>query len=294
MANQIVQSHSVDGLPALIDRASAALSSARTSAEVLEARDMARIAYDAAQSVNRIARAKDAHDEVIGAVYRAQADAALIEARAKMRLADEYDAVQERGEVAGHGGGRNFKVADSNVETTTADLGLRRDEIHEARKLRDAEAADPGKAERVMSDMLARGEEPTKTKLKRAMVGAEKAADQPDDDEVDRKLRRAFRKLTAQAQEDDWVGLKRSLHEEKGKSRKLKAEIDLLKQRLKEISQAGQSKTIADLQAKCFRLKDAGEGHQAAAARLQRQVNAQKAEIDRLKREAENQMIPLN
>lgn len=42
-------------------------------------------------------------------------------------LADEYDAAQQRGEVAGHGGGRNFKVGDGNVETTAADLGLRRD-----------------------------------------------------------------------------------------------------------------------------------------------------------------------
>lgn len=124
-------------------------------------------------------------------------------------------------------------------------------------------------------------------------VDAETAVDQPEDDKIDRKLRLIFRKLTAQAQEDDWVGLKRSLHEEKGKSRKQKAEIDLLKQRLKEISQAGQSKTIADLQAKCFRLRDAGEGHQAAAARLQRQVNAQKAEITDLKRQLENKVYVL-
>lgn len=73
-----------------------------------------------------------------------QADALLIESRAKARLADEYDAAQERGEVAGHGGGRNFKVADSNVEATTADLGLRRDEIHEGRQIRDFEDQNPG------------------------------------------------------------------------------------------------------------------------------------------------------
>ncbi len=254
---------------------------------------MARIAYDAAQSVNRIARAKDAHDEVIGAVYRAQADAALIEARAKMRLADECDAAQDRGEVAGHGGGRNFKVADSNVETTTADLGLRRDEIHEARKLRDAEAADPGKAERVMSDMLARGEEPTKTKLKRAMVGGEKAADRPDDDEIDRKLRRAFRKLTPQAQEDEYIGLKRANHEERVKGRKLRAEILALKQENDLLRQKDLGRALGNEK----RRADAAEGrmkeHQANAARLQRQVNAQKAEIERLKKEAENQVIPL-
>jgi hypothetical protein len=52
--------------------------------------------------------------------------------RAFFGLADEYDAAQERGEVAGHGGGRHFKVDIGNVEPTAADLGLRRDEIDEA------------------------------------------------------------------------------------------------------------------------------------------------------------------
>ena len=52
-----------------------------------------------------------------------------------MRLADEYDAAQQRGEVAGHG---RSKVEPYNL-TFAADLGLRRDEIHEARQLRDAE-----------------------------------------------------------------------------------------------------------------------------------------------------------
>ena len=44
-------------LPILIDRATAALDSARSSAEVLEARDLARVAYDAAKSAGRMARA---------------------------------------------------------------------------------------------------------------------------------------------------------------------------------------------------------------------------------------------
>lgn len=86
-------------LPALVDRAMGALALAKDSAEVLEARDMARVAYDAAKSAGRIARAKEAHDTVLAQVYRAQADALLIESRAKMRLAEEYDAAQERGEV---------------------------------------------------------------------------------------------------------------------------------------------------------------------------------------------------
>lgn len=54
---------------------------------------------------------------------------------------DPSRAAQERGEVS-KGGGRPDCVEDRNaVPATAADLGLRRDEIHDARKLRDAEAA---------------------------------------------------------------------------------------------------------------------------------------------------------
>jgi hypothetical protein len=56
--------------------------------------------------------------------------------RAEIRLAEEYDAAQARGEVATrqHNPGSVGHVGDSNMPpATTADLGLRRDEIHEAR-----------------------------------------------------------------------------------------------------------------------------------------------------------------
>lgn len=154
-------------LPALIDRAASALLNARTSAEVLDARDMASTAYAAAKTAGRMARAKEAHDTILAEVYRAQADALLIEARAKMRLADEYDAAQAAGEVSSVGQQRN--VGGDNV-STAADLGLRRDEIHDARRLRDAEAADPGRAERIIDDFRERGEEPTKAVFRREMI----------------------------------------------------------------------------------------------------------------------------
>lgn len=160
-----------DTLPSLIDRAATTLASARDSGEVLEARDMARVAYDAAKSAGRMARAKKAHDEVIGAVYRAQADALLIEARAKMRLADEYDAAQERGEVHRHGGQIPRDVADANIPSL-ADLGLRRDEIHEARQLRNMERDNPGVIENTLNELVERGQEPTKAALKHVHVSA--------------------------------------------------------------------------------------------------------------------------
>jgi hypothetical protein len=75
-----------------------------------------------------------------------------------MRLAEEYDAAQDRGEVAS-GSVRTDIVADHNDvrPATAADLGIRRDEIHEARQFRDAERADPGIIDRTISGMIERG-----------------------------------------------------------------------------------------------------------------------------------------
>ena len=137
-------------LPGLIDRAATMLAGAKTAAEVLEAREAAGLAYDVAKRAARLKSAKAAHDDLVAAAHRAQADALEIEAAAKRRLADEYDAAQARGEVAGHG---RSKVEPANV-TTAADLGLRRDQIHEARRLRDAEAADPGIVRRTLDQKL--------------------------------------------------------------------------------------------------------------------------------------------
>jgi hypothetical protein len=158
-----------DTLPSLIDRATQALANARTAAEVLEARDMARMAYDAAKSFSRMEQAKRAHDTLIAEVYRAQANALAIEARAKMRLAEEYDAAQDRGEVQKLGG-QLPRGVDVHNTPSAADLGIRRDEIHEARQFRDAERADPGIIDRTISGMIERGEEPTKAALRREVI----------------------------------------------------------------------------------------------------------------------------
>jgi len=159
-------------LPSLIDRAASMLSGAKTAAEVLEARDVAGLAYDVAKRAARLQRAKSAHDDLVAAAHRAQAHALEIEACAKRRLADEYDAAQKRGEVFGaHNGARN-RVEGSNAIAATADLGLRRDQIHEARQIRDAEDADPGVVRRTLDERLERGEEPTRAALRKMVVDA--------------------------------------------------------------------------------------------------------------------------
>lgn len=129
-------------LPALVDRAAQTLAGARSAAEVLEARDRAAVAYDAARSAARLAAAKGAYDDLIPRIHRAQADALVIEASAKRRLADEYDAAQERGEVRQNGGDRT-RIPNQN-SATVADIGLTHKDIHEARIIRDAEASSPG------------------------------------------------------------------------------------------------------------------------------------------------------
>ena len=158
-------------LPSLIDRAAMMLSGAKNAAEVLEAREVAGLAYDVAKRAARLQRAKSAHDDLIAAAHRAQADALEIEAAAKRRLADEYDAAQARGEAATRqrNPGSMGHVGDDNMPpATAADLGLRRDQIHEARQLRDAEVAEPGIVRRTLDERLARGEEPTRSAVRRA------------------------------------------------------------------------------------------------------------------------------
>ena len=185
-------------LPALIDRASKALAGARTSAEILEARDMASVIYDTAKKAARLAKAKGAHDALIAAAHRAQADALEIEAGAKRRLADEYDAAQERGEIVGRKGGGDSTVPQRNA-ATAADIGLSRKDIHDARQIRDAENADPGIVKRTLDQAINAGKEPTKAKLRKAVdsknakrrqkAKARKRAAAPQETQHDRDLR---------------------------------------------------------------------------------------------------------
>lgn len=59
-----------------------------------------------------------------------------VQARMLPMLADEYDAAQERGEVAGPTG--NHLRSDAERKPTAADIGLSRKDVHESRLIRDA------------------------------------------------------------------------------------------------------------------------------------------------------------
>jgi len=65
----------------------------------------------------------------------------VIEALAKRRLVDEYDAAQERGEVRGPSDRRSGSSSELD-KASTSDLNLSKKDIHEARQMRDAEEYD--------------------------------------------------------------------------------------------------------------------------------------------------------
>jgi N6-adenosine-specific RNA methylase IME4 len=130
-------------LPALLARASARLLEARTSADVLEAKQIAELAMHYAK--------------VTKAANETHADCLRIITRAEMRMADEIDAGQARGELAG--GGRPEKASEV---PTLSDLGLRRDQVHDFRAIRDA---GEGVVETAIGRALAEGRAPTKSEI---------------------------------------------------------------------------------------------------------------------------------
>jgi hypothetical protein len=158
--------HDASGLVATVERAKALLD----DGDVIAAKVLAAHAYDDAKSAVALAERFKAGNALVDKARRLQGDALLIETRAKIRLADEWDAAKEAGLV---GAGRPKNVSDGNG-FTAAEAGLDRKEIHEARKLRDAEAKEPGIVERAIAARLSSGLNPSRANL-RAAVGTASA-----------------------------------------------------------------------------------------------------------------------
>jgi hypothetical protein len=67
----------------------------------------------------------------------------MVSDHAAIRLADEYDAAQDRGEVGKSGARTDLVPSGNEVIPSASDLGLSRKQIHEARSIRDADKAVP-------------------------------------------------------------------------------------------------------------------------------------------------------
>jgi phage N-6-adenine-methyltransferase len=128
--------HKIDQLPDMVTRAGTRLIEARSSAEVLEAKQMAELALHYAK-VTRAAN--DTH-----------ADCLRIITRAEIRMANEVDRGRETGEVAKKNEPVTQYVRTSDVPkpsphpveapvpATLADLGITRQRLSEWRQVRDA------------------------------------------------------------------------------------------------------------------------------------------------------------
>lgn len=78
---------------------------------------------------------------MVNAARQSQADALEIQAQAKLRLANEYDAAQARREVGQRTGRPKVVSVWNDLIPSADDVGLSRKDILEARQIRDAEKA---------------------------------------------------------------------------------------------------------------------------------------------------------
>jgi hypothetical protein len=147
-------------LPGLIQRAMALFD----AGDVLAAQRLASGVYDLAKTGARLAEG----EALVRKAHRLQGDALLIECRAKVRIADEYDAAQASG-AALKGRRKNAdkeSVPGVNTSFTLEEAGLDRKQIFEARQWRDLERREPGIAERAIEARLAQGLEPSRAAVR--------------------------------------------------------------------------------------------------------------------------------
>lgn len=140
---------------------------------LLAAKSLAGVGYDMAKTAAKFA----ASERLIAKARQMQGDALLIECRAKVRIADEWDAAQARGEASA--GGRpkkSQKPADIENNFTAKQVGLTRTDVFLARRLRDAEKQSPGICDRAIAAQLAVGFEPTRVAVVQAADKALKSS----------------------------------------------------------------------------------------------------------------------
>jgi hypothetical protein len=153
--------HDQSDLAATVDRARALLDEGDYQAALM----LSSGAYDNAKAGAAFANRVKAGEQLIGKARRMQADALLIESRAKIALANQVDEAQSAGMIAGKGRPKN--IPDENIYTLE-DAGLTAKQLHEARQLRDAEENEPGIVQRAIEARVEAGMEPSRRALKQA------------------------------------------------------------------------------------------------------------------------------
>lgn len=148
-------------LVSAIERARSALDAGDVQAALM----LSSGAYEQAKAAGAYAEKVKASRELIDKARRMQADALKIENLCYVAMADAVDEAQAKGRVARPG--RKSNISDGNI-FTLAEVGLNAQSVHYARKLRDAERAEPGFIERVVEARLDEGLEPSRASVKQA------------------------------------------------------------------------------------------------------------------------------
>ncbi|MFN3833750.1 MAG: hypothetical protein ACK4SQ_16110 [Allorhizobium sp.] len=148
-------------LVATIKRAQALLDDGDAHAALM----LASGAYDQAKAAGGYAERVKASRTLVDKARRLQADALKIEALSYCAMADAVDEAQDKGEIIRTG--RPKSVSGENTFTLD-DVGIDRQHLHHARKLRNAERADPGFVEAIIEIRLSEGLEPSRASLKKA------------------------------------------------------------------------------------------------------------------------------
>ena len=147
-------------LPALINKARSLLDDNAVQA----ARELARQGYDQAKAAVSLGKRFKAADVLIERSRKLQGEALLIESQALMRIADDWDKAQETGANSAKGG--RPKTVCNEDGFTAEDIGMTRQEIRQARLLRDREAKQPGIIEQAIAARVEQGLEPTRASIR--------------------------------------------------------------------------------------------------------------------------------
>jgi hypothetical protein len=185
--------HDQSDLAATVDRARALLDEGDYQAALM----LSSGAYDNAKAGAAFASRVKAGEQLIGKARRMQADALLIESRAKIALANQVDEAQSAGMIAGKGRPKN--IPDENIYTLE-DAGLTAKQLHEARQLRDAEVREPGIVQRAIEARVEAGMEPSRAALKKSAghaVGTKTATKEERGDDLYETPIEAMRTLLA-------------------------------------------------------------------------------------------------
>ncbi|AWM07726.2 DNA N-6-adenine-methyltransferase [Bradyrhizobium symbiodeficiens] len=140
----------------MLSRAGRRLLEARTSAEVVEAKKLAEIALHLAKVTNA---ARETH-----------ADCLRIITRAEIRMADEIDAGQERGEIATADRHLASVRSPDTAPLTLNEINVSRQRLSEWRETRDAGEVVVNDA---IKEALAAGRAPTKADIRRKVRGTQ-------------------------------------------------------------------------------------------------------------------------